>query len=276
MHVDTAVNVLLERSELTVRRAGVFAYRKHYNYPVRRFADYDLVLIGRGKGHWLIEGLGEVPVGPGTILLLPPNVANGTPGRQLGSAEHVGIHFDLHLESGGEFFQTVPFEPVSRPQPWRPLYEQAARIAREWSGHEAVGRGIMVHDLTRALLVELVRLFSRNRRDPIATDGRVLEVLRRLDEQFAEPLTVADMGRWVGLSASHLRALFAEELGASPLHAMLSRRIGEARKLLLGSSLTVKEIAHQVGYDDQLYFSRAFRRAVGMSPVEYRESAKNP
>jgi len=84
------------------------------------------------------------------------------------------------------------------------------------------------------------------------------------------------MGEWVGLSASHLRSLFAAELGVSPIAALQTQRTREARRLLAGGSLTVKEIARQVGYEDPLYFSRAFRKRVGMSPMEYRQSAKNP
>jgi len=276
MHVEAAVNVLLEGSELSVHRAGLFAYRRYYNYPMRRFKDYNLVLFARGQAVWLIEGVGEAAVRPGTVLLLPPGVANGTPGRQSGQAEHASIHFDLHIESGTDFFQNVPFDMASRPDGWEALYALARRVAEEWTGYELLGRSMVVHDLTRTLLVDLIRRSVRRPGITITTDPRVLEVLANLHERFAEPLTVDEMGEWVGLSASHLRSLFAAELGVSPIAALQTQRTREARRLLAGGSLTVKEIARQVGYEDPLYFSRAFRKRVGMSPMEYRQSAKNP
>jgi AraC-like DNA-binding protein len=50
----------------------------------------------------------------------------------------------------------------------------------------------------------------------------------------------------------------------------------EARRLLAGTSQPIAQIARQVGYDDPLYFSRAFREMIGQSPMDYRASAKTP
>lgn len=271
-----AIDILLEGSLLTVHRAGVFRYAKYYNYPVRRFNDFDLILFARGQATWHVEGMGPVKLGPGTVLLLPPNVANGTLGKVHGQAEHIGVHFDLTIENGANFFDSVPYERILHLRSWRTLYAQALRIAAEWSGDLGVGRNVVVQDLTRVLLVDLVRHYTAATQGQIATDGRVLEVLRRLDAEFASPLSVEEMAGWVGLSVSHLRTLFQNELGLSPIHALVARRLREARRLLLGTSLPVKLVAQNVGYEDPLYFSRAFREAVGQSPQAFRESAKNP
>ena len=58
--------------------------------------------------------------------------------------------------------------------------------------------------------------------------------------------------------------------------SLVARRIREARKLLEATILSVAEISRGVGYDDPLYFSRAFRRIVGLAPSQYRESVNRP
>ncbi len=276
MKSSEAINILLERSELTVRRAGRFRYGKSYSLPRRYVDDYDLILIGQGSGWWEIEGLGRRRVRPGTIMLFSPRIAHGTAEAMPGPVELISIHFNLRIERGVDFFAVAPFRPMIYVKQWRNLYEQSLRIAAEWRGQGRLGRNVLVHDLTRSLLVEIVRRYMHSGDGQVATDSRVLEVLRRLDSEFAGPLTASDIGQWVNLSPSHLTSLFRRELGIAPTEALRGRRMREARRLLLGSSLSIKEIAHCSGFHDPLYFSRAFRRTTGMTPLNYRESAKNP
>lgn len=277
MRAAAAINVLLEGADLTVHRAGLFKYKRTYNYPVRNFNDYDLILVGKGSAHWQIEGLGKCRVRPGTVLLLPPGLANGTAGAMAGPAEHVGIHFDLQLKKGANFFDAVPYRQIVHLKQWRRLYEHALRIAAEWSGGADLGREAIVHDLTRALIVDIIRIYTaQGDEGRIATDDRVLEVLSRIEHQYVTQWTVTEMGRWVGLSPTHLRALFRSEIGLSPTQVLTARRMHEARKLLAGSTWSVKEVANFVGFADQLYFSRIFRRETGMSPSEYKESSNRP
>ena len=79
--------------------------------------------------------------------------------------------------------------------------------------------------------------------------------------------------RKMGLSFSHFRKLFATVVGRSPYEHLLSCRIKEAIfKLRNDSSLTVKEIAHSLNFNDYPHFCRTFRKRTGMSPGKYRRS----
>jgi AraC-like DNA-binding protein len=80
--------------------------------------------------------------------------------------------------------------------------------------------------------------------------------------------------RAIPLSEDHLRKLFREETGRTPLEYLTDRRIIYAKRLLANkyvSLMTVKEIAGLVGYDDPYYFSRLFKRAAGKCPTEWIE-----
>lgn len=272
----SAVNILLERSELKVRSARRFTYASSYLLRRRSIPDYDLVLIGKGSGAWEYEGAGRLPTRPGTALLLTPHAMHGTAGRLAGPYELISIHFDLSIERGWDFFKTVPFLPAVHVPQWKRLYVLAGEVCREWARDGALGRSLLVHDLTRALLVEVIRLHQARATTSIATDQRILQVLQMIDEHYSEPLTVQDMGRWVGLSAAHLRDLFRVQLRLTPTAALLGRRMRQARSLLLGTTLSIKQIAAAVGFADPLYFSRVFRRCEGMPAIDFRQSAKNP
>ena len=70
------IDILLAGADMHVRRAGVFAYRKWYEFPQRAFDDWDLVLYRRGAAIWDIEGVGRCHLRPGSVLLLPPGARN--------------------------------------------------------------------------------------------------------------------------------------------------------------------------------------------------------
>ncbi|MCF7855355.1 MAG: helix-turn-helix transcriptional regulator [Candidatus Pacebacteria bacterium] len=85
------------------------------------------------------------------------------------------------------------------------------------------------------------------------------------ESNYAENLTLADIAAAASLSASHVSALFADCFGVSPIEYLLRLRIRQA-KLRLARGMRVKETARQVGFQSQSYFSRTFRRRVGISP----------
>lgn len=74
-----------------------------------------------------------------------------------------------------------------------------------------------------------------------------------------------------GFVPSYLSSIFKSYFGLSLSDYVIMLRINEAKELLKNSNLKVKEIAEQVGYSDPLYFSKAFKKIVGMSPKEYNK-----
>ncbi len=73
-----------------------------------------------------------------------------------------------------------------------------------------------------------------------------------------------------GYSRFHFCRLFKAETGQTPWQYVLDRRLGRARELLLGSHLSIKEIASKLGFNNPDYFSRIFSRNSGVTPKCYR------
>jgi AraC-like DNA-binding protein len=93
---------------------------------------------------------------------------------------------------------------------------------------------------------------------------------KNLDAQ----LTVAQIARQVGLSASHFTAVFRRYAGTAPLKYIIDRRMEKASSMLESTDLTLTHIASMAGYQDPLYFSRLYRKRVGCSPSEYRDRCR--
>lgn len=106
-------------------------------------------------------------------------------------------------------------------------------------------------------------------------DGSPLErAMRYLEARVDGTIHVAELAAIVGMSPSHLSALFRQATGGGPAAFHTSLKMARARSLLDTTTLPVAEIAAAVGYVDPLYFSRHFRRVHGMSPTTYRAHHK--
>ncbi len=101
-------------------------------------------------------------------------------------------------------------------------------------------------------------------------DSRIQAVLEHVNHHLAEELAVEDLAGVAGLSPSRFAHLFSKETGTTPLRYIESQRINRACDLLALTSSPVAEVGESVGIPDPYYFSRRFRKAVGLSPRAYR------
>ncbi|PZG18540.1 AraC family transcriptional regulator [Nonomuraea aridisoli] len=95
-----------------------------------------------------------------------------------------------------------------------------------------------------------------------------------LAERLDSPVRVPDLAALVGVSPSHLSALFRRATGGGVLAHHTALRMAHARNLLDTTDATIADVAREVGYSDPFYFSRHFRRMHEASPSEYRNRAK--
>ena len=89
---------------------------------------------------------------------------------------------------------------------------------------------------------------------------------------LSEEVTLDEVAKKVGLTRTYFSALFKKMTGETFVHYRIKKRMEEARKLLAVPTLTITDIAIQVGYEDYPHFTKTFKNFVGMSPSEYRSS----
>jgi AraC family transcriptional regulator len=97
----------------------------------------------------------------------------------------------------------------------------------------------------------------------------------RADRRLADLVTddccsLDDLVARSGYSKYHVIRIFKEETGCSPWQYVIERRLERARELLLGTRLSVKEIATQLGFNTPDYFARLFAKQNGVTPSRYR------
>ena len=98
----------------------------------------------------------------------------------------------------------------------------------------------------------------------------VNDVKAFIDVNYGTSITLDMLSQHFFVSPSYIAHEVKKEMGISPINYLISRRIGEAQRLLLSTDSTITAIAEQVGYDNIHYFSKLFSKRIGCSPVEFR------
>jgi|GEM_PF-1381173 len=117
---------------------------------------------------------------------------------------------------------------------------------------------------------ETFRLRKGSKNAQSAEDARLACVLAYIRASLGETPDYRQLARLAHLSYCQLFRLFKRQLGQSPQQYIEQQRIEYAKRLLTLNRLAIKEVAAQVGFANQLYFSRRFQKVTGLSPTQYR------
>jgi len=91
-------------------------------------------------------------------------------------------------------------------------------------------------------------------------------------EHYALPLTVADVAEHLFVSTSHLSRLFREELDCTINDYLTRVRVEQAVEMMKKPEFSVAQVSKAVGFQNQSYFSKVFRKYIGVTPLIYKNS----
>lgn len=107
-----------------------------------------------------------------------------------------------------------------------------------------------------------------------ASRNKVTVMTEYIRDHLSEPISLDGMSAALFISKYYMCHLFKRTTGISITAYILLQRISLSKRLLTTTALSITEIALMSGFSDAAYFSRAFRRSVGMAPSEYRRENK--
>jgi AraC-like DNA-binding protein len=224
-----------ESGDFLLLGGGIPHYATHHSYPQRSATIYFLPLL-------LFE-LG--PEGDGARVLARFSGAKRIADRIVRPSP------DLAAKMAGRFE-----EMVTEFAAWAP-------------GSELRLRSLLIENL-----VDLLRWEAANGReiDLRASSVNWLQVeraLRFIQENYAEPLYIAQIARAAGLSVAQLQLVFQTALGMSCIQYLRSYRISHAAALLCAPGARVTDVALAAGFETLSHFNTSFHKFLGMSPTQW-------
>ena len=216
-----------------------------------------LTLIGRGQVHVFERASGL----HGAIVRFGDEMLPGDPASAANPAWLVGSRA---VQSVG-----VPAGEVGRLEA---VIEMLAAEARRPPDSRSVS--LQRHFLS-ALLLWTERWYEATRTEQRDADDPDLQLYRRfsevLERDYGRHHDAPHYANALGVPQAALSRALVNMTGRTTKELITDRRMLEAARLLRYSDMSIGEIAYRAGYDDQLYFSRAFKREFGEAPSAYRE-----
>lgn len=266
--------------------------RSHAPGTIKSSTQHDIEIVialdGSSDGHVIRTGAGgrqETGSTPGTIWLVPAGIGEEEivitapmaktlhlylPVRQFSlladqynfvrspaySLSYIGGFTDeLIIQIGRSVLAEITNEPAT------------GRMFAETSSLMLAAR--LAHDYADASFIQAAGA-AANRLD----NARLRRVLDFIEEHLEDEITVGGLADLANLSAFHFTRVFTATMGISPARYVSGRRLKNAMAMLAIGKLPLSEIAHRSGFSSQASFNRAFHRAIGVSPGEYRRQVR--
>lgn len=124
-------------------------------------------------------------------------------------------------------------------------------------------------ELTKSSVCDTEQVTTPGNTEPSTRDWRLIRALDMIQTRPTQ--SVRELALQVRLSPAHLQRLFKHELGVNVSTVIVERRLARAAQLLASGEMSIKEIAHTVGYNHHSSFVRAFQRHFAEAPRKYRQ-----
>lgn len=240
----------------------------------RQLNEYQLIYISAGTGWFKSESTERIKINAGHVILLFPGVWHSyAPTASTGWDEHwVGFDGDLARRLVKNKFFT-PDQPVLRAgveQKLLGLFSGIMDASRD--NHPAL------QQIMAGTTEHMLSFLYSSQQSKLAGNDPGAEIIQlaiaRMREVGENPIHVPALAEELKVSYRWFRRAFAHHTGLSPHHYYLELRLANARDLLAQSSLSIKEIAARVGFEDVPYFCKFFRKKVGMAASVWRERTR--
>lgn len=248
----------------------------HYrNRPQGAEQDHLLMCVG-GHGYATIDGQ-ETHLKAGELLIIPRDTQHTYWAADDDPWSIYWVHFlgdeaDYYVDRVPRHGKPVPISVD--------VQSEAVRLFRYCINalYDGYGSSTLIY-ASQAMQHVLSLLLYRNHSLP-PEQGRkdwrsdIEAIFEYMHANLSEPLRLEDFANEAGLSISHFSELFRTQTGQSPMAYFIQLRMRLACRLLDLSNKPIKVVAIETGYSDPYYFSRVFKKAMGLAPEKYRDIKK--
>lgn len=266
------------QEQLIAERFASYLEARPGLHAAHRHSFYHMVLFTKGSGSHSVD-FEQFTVRPGSIYFMRPGQVHSWhfAGRPDGYIVNFSAHlFDQVLKEQQypeqfSFFRGVAAESVlSLPAS---LYKDSVHLLEQLLSESAMpGNTAMICALLMNLFIRIEREQTARSNKAAANGQLVLQQFRKLLEvHYTEKRLPRDYAAMLYITPNHLNAVCKDLMGKPAGTLIRDRVLLEAKRLLVNADLQITEIAWQLHFEDNSYFSRFFKKYTGQSPEAFRK-----
>jgi AraC-like DNA-binding protein len=240
-------------------KGGLFISSGKWMHATRKIDSFELIMVREGVVNMFEEDR-QLIANPGEVMVLFPDRTHGGTKPFQGRLSFYWLHFKLKEQP-----ETAQLE---LPQHIVPAESQrVSMLFKQYLNDQE--RNILTPLTAELIILQILAECARSNAANASNIGAD-QVFRFVAEHYNEPISTASIAHEIQRNPDYLGRCFKQAYGITITEEINRRRVLEAEKLLLESSLNLEEISMQCGFNDSGYFRRIFSRKNGTSPSKFR------
>ena len=244
---------------------------------------WTVVYVRKGIGIYLLDS-DLRPLNEGELFILPPKVSYSFSAKELGdeyneSVDAVILRFDnIWLTELLGIFKTMSSEIlgirelVEPSSIYGPKWIKSVAILDELASASASRQAVLVIKMLELLSTkqDLITIHQPSPADALTLEERRQKIDRYISSHLIEKVSLEHVAAYLGMNRTYFCMFFKRHYGVGFADYLNDLRIEKATSMLMGGR-QIADIAKECGFKTAPYFTRAFRRSRGMTPLEYRK-----
>ncbi|MFD0712252.1 helix-turn-helix domain-containing protein [Paenibacillus sp. GCM10027626] len=231
-----------------------------------------LIYIVHGKVVYQLNGT-DVILSKGDVLFVQAGTLRAAHNDKSGAHQKYAAHFD--------FTANIPLSKLAIPaegflkmklRNTGYFRQRFSILLLQW--YDTYSKQSFICD---GILLELLGIAFRktdNEKISAQAEELILKIKDYIFHNYTKPLRLTDLAQFAGKSPNHISKVFKQVLGQTPIEYINEIKIAIAEDLLTKTTMTVTQISDHLGYCEQSYFHRIFKKHTGKSPSYYRKEVK--
>mgnify|MGYP001047570043 CR=1 FL=1 len=242
----------------------------------------ELFYVVNGQGSFLAEG-SEFYVKRSDMVIINPHVQHTEKSLPNAPLDYIvlgieGLSFSFEKIAAAQAgvsmetaSGTVYKYNVANTNVYAYLNIMLEEISRQEENYETVCQNLLEVLLICMLRNDTLSLVPDNN---LLLNRECTQIKNYLDANYSETITLDTLAALTHMNKYYIAHAFTKYAGISPINYLVQKRIQEGKSLLESTSYSIAQIAAMLGFSSQSYFSQAFRKATGQTPMQYRNVYK--
>ena len=236
----------------------------------RVLQEYQLIYVTHGEGKFRSENVRLAHIKAGTMFMLFPGEWHSyRPDKNSGWTEYwigfTGEYIDNLVKKG--FFS--PEDPIYDVGLQDSMVEMFVKII-EQAKNERIGFQPLIAGAATYILGQIYSIHRNIKFDNVEIENQINRARIIMRENLHNMVKPENVAAELNMGYSWFRRMFKQYTGLAPAQYLMQLKIQRAKDLLIGTSLTIKEIAFQLNFNSHFHFSNFFREKTNLSPSEFR------